>query len=62
QAGLVAAAGMFTIMMLLLVAALNSPFADGPGRISPRLITEAASTMRASPNATTIGRCPELGS
>jgi len=62
QAGLVAAAGMFTIMMLLLVAALNSPFADGTGRISPRLITEAASTMRASPNATTIGRCPELGS
>ena len=25
--------------------ALNSPFADGPGCISPRLITEAASTM-----------------
>lgn len=61
QAALIAAAGVFTIMMLLLVAALNSPFADGPGRVSPRLMSEAAQAMRASPNAATLGTCPDLG-
>ncbi|MBX7161515.1 MAG: DUF4239 domain-containing protein [Acidimicrobiia bacterium] len=58
QAGLVVTAAVFTVMMLLLVAALSTPFADGPGRVTPRLIAETTATMRASPNAAALGACP----
>lgn len=58
QAGLVAAASIFTAIMILIVVALSTPFADAPGRISPRLIDEAVATMRASANAGPLAPCP----
>ncbi len=57
QAGLVASAAVFTTVMVVLVVALASPFADGPGRVNPRLIEEAADTMRASPNSLGLEPC-----
>lgn len=50
QAGLVAAAAVFTAVMVVLVVALSAPFAAGAGRVSPRLLEETIETMRASPN------------
>ena len=58
QAALVATAAAFTVVMLLLVFALSTPFAAGTGRVSPRLIEEATETMRASPAAADLGSCP----
>lgn len=58
QASLVAAAASFTIMMLLLVAALSTPFAHGSGRVQPRLLTETVEAMRASVNAGPLAACP----
>lgn len=57
QSGLVASAAAFTTVMVLLVAALANPFAEGPGRVSPRLIEEAGDTMRASPNSLGLEPC-----
>jgi Protein of unknown function (DUF4239) len=45
QAALVAAAAMFTFVLMLLVVALNRPFADAPGRVSPDLIEQTADSM-----------------
>ena len=45
QALLIALSAMFTALMLLIVLALDSPFADGAGRISPRLIEETTQSM-----------------
>lgn len=59
QAGLVATAAVFTLIMIILVIALTAPFAAGPGRVSPRLIDETVDTMRASPNALgDLNDCP----
>jgi hypothetical protein len=58
QAALVATAAGFTVMMLLLIAALTMPFANGPGRVKPRLIEETVVTMRNSANATQLTPCP----
>ncbi len=57
QAALVGTAAAFTVVMVLLVVALSRPFADGPGRVSPRLIDETVETMRASPNALPLEPC-----
>lgn len=59
QASLVASAAAFTVMMLLLVAALSTPFARGSGRVQPRLLTETVATMRASVNAGPLAACPK---
>jgi hypothetical protein len=45
QAGLLASAAVFTVVMLLIVVALGTPFKAGPGRLSPRLIEQRVVTM-----------------
>lgn len=57
QASLVAAATIFTVMLILIVAALSTPFADAPGRVSPKLIEQTVTAMRASPNAASLTPC-----
>lgn len=47
QAVLVGRAAAFTMILVLLVFALNNPFAPGPGRVSPALIEQTAQTMAA---------------
>lgn len=50
---LVGLSAVFTAVLLLLVFALSQPFAEGAGRVSPRLIEETTVSMRAA--------APELG-
>jgi hypothetical protein len=45
QALLVGLATSFTAVLVLLVVALNNPFAPGAGRVSPELIDETVSSM-----------------
>jgi hypothetical protein len=45
QAALIGLSTMFTLMMILIVIALTTPFASGSGRISPELIEQTAATM-----------------
>lgn len=45
QAVLVGLASAFTAVMVLLVVALNNPFAPGPGRVSPSLIDDTVASM-----------------
>lgn len=45
QATLVSLSAVFTMVMLLVVFALNGPFAPGNGRVSPRLIDETTVSM-----------------
>jgi hypothetical protein len=57
QAALVAFTSAFTLVLMLLVVALNDPYADAPGRISPELIEETTDSMTASlPGSDTV-RC-----
>ncbi|MGB9372753.1 MAG: hypothetical protein WCA82_01190 [Jiangellales bacterium] len=48
QAVLVGLATTFTTVLVLLVLALNNPFAPGPGRVSPALIAQTADSMTAA--------------
>lgn len=45
QAGLTAMSAVFTVVMVVIVLALNDPFGAGGGRVSPRLIQETAASM-----------------
>lgn len=55
QAGLVAAASVFTLVMLLIVVALGTPFNPGAGRLSPELIEQKLESMEAiAPDAAAI--------
>jgi hypothetical protein len=45
QAALVAFSSVFTLTLMLLVVALNNPYADAPGRVSPKLIEQTAASM-----------------
>ena len=57
QAALVASATAFTLVLMLLVLALNRPYADAPGRVSPEVIEQTADTMASSlPDADSV-RC-----
>jgi hypothetical protein len=47
QALFVGLATTFTAVLVLLVFALNNPFAPGPGRVSPALIEQTAQSMAA---------------
>jgi hypothetical protein len=55
HASLVAMSAVFTVVMLVLVLALSTPFAEGSGRVSPRLIEETVASMQAS--APTLTDC-----
>lgn len=48
QALLIGLATAFTAVLVLLVVALNNPFAAGPGRVSPALIDETTTSMEQS--------------
>ena len=55
QAALVAFSAMFTFTLTLLVVALNNPYADAPGRVSPELIEQTAASMTSSlPDSDTV--------
>lgn len=47
QGALVSLSAMFTLVMILIVMALSTPFAAGPGRVSPQLLEQTAATMAA---------------
>jgi Na+/phosphate symporter len=46
QAALVAASSMFTVVMVMLVYILSTPFAAESGRVTPRLIEETTRSMQ----------------
>ncbi|WP_129663818.1 DUF4239 domain-containing protein [Phytoactinopolyspora endophytica] len=48
QAVLVGLSAMFTVVMILIVAALGAPFAAGTGRVAPKLIEETTASMEQS--------------
>lgn len=54
QAGLVAAAAVFTTVMLLIVVALGRPFDAGPGRLSPALIEQKVASMERTASAAAL--------
>lgn len=55
HASLVAMSAVFTVVMIVLVFALSTPFAPGSGRVSPRLIEETVASMQAA--APTLTDC-----
>jgi hypothetical protein len=55
---LVASSAVFTVVMLLLVVALSSPFAEGAGRVKPTLIQETTSSMEQAAPAVAAQPCP----
>ncbi len=61
QAVLVGLAGTFTAVLVLLVLALNSPFAVGPGRVSPELIDQTAASMAQEAPDAAARPCPTSG-
>lgn len=58
QAVLVGLAATFTAVMLLLVVALNNPFASGAGRLSPALIEQTVTSMENELPAGASQPCP----
>jgi hypothetical protein len=46
QAGLVAASTVFTVVMVMLIYILSTPFAAESGRVTPRLIEETTASMQ----------------
>ncbi|PFG44348.1 uncharacterized protein DUF4239 [Isoptericola jiangsuensis] len=48
QAALVSVSAVFTVVMLLIVVALSTPFSAGPGRLSPALIVQTTESMEAA--------------
>jgi hypothetical protein len=58
QAVLVGLAATFTAVMLLLVVALNNPFAGDAGRVSPALIEQTATSMENELPAGASDPCP----
>ena len=58
QAGLVAAAAVFTASLLLLVLGLSSPFAGGAGRVSPALIEQTTASMELEAPDVAARGCP----
>ncbi|MCK0116313.1 DUF4239 domain-containing protein [Isoptericola sp. S6320L] len=48
QAVLVAVSAVFTLVMLLIVIALSTPFSPGAGRLSPTLIEQTTDSMEAT--------------
>lgn len=58
QALLVAASAMFTTVMVLIVFGLATPFAEGTGRVTPRLIEETLVVMEAEAPAAAARPCP----
>lgn len=62
QAVLVGLTSAFTAVLLLLVIALNNPFAAGPGRVSPELIEQTTTSMENEVGAAPTQPCPPPGS
>lgn len=58
QAVLVGLAAAFTTVLVLLVAALNAPFAPGPGRLTPALIDQTVASMERSAPDLADRPCP----
>ncbi|WP_278236345.1 DUF4239 domain-containing protein [Isoptericola sp. AK164] len=61
QAVLVGLSTTFTAVLVLLVMALNNPFASGPGRVSPTLIDETVVSMTQSAPELADLPCPAGG-
>lgn len=61
QALLMGLATAFTAVMVLLVVALNSPFAPGAGRVSPELIDETVASMETAVPELAEQPCPSVG-
>ncbi len=62
QALLLGLSTMFTAVLVLLVLALNNPFAVGPGRVSPALIDQTTAQMEQSAPAVAGRPCTTPGS
>ncbi len=61
QAALVGLSTAFTVVMVLLVVALDRPYAEGSGRISARLVDETIASMeQAAPDLADLS-CPVSG-
>ncbi len=58
QAMLVGLAGTFTAVLVLLVLALNNPFAQGPGRVSPALLDQTTASMQQEAPDVAARPCP----
>lgn len=61
QAVLVGLAATFTAAMLVLVVALNDPYAEGAGRVSPELIHETAASISQELPPAPAPPCPPPG-
>ncbi|NNU26962.1 DUF4239 domain-containing protein [Isoptericola sediminis] len=61
QSVLVGLAASFTTVLVLLVAALNSPFSAGSGRVSPALIDQTTVSMEQSAPEIAGRPCPASG-
>jgi hypothetical protein len=59
QALLMGLSTMFTAVLIILIVALNSPFASGSGRISTKLIDETAASMAQSAPDVAARPCPQ---
>jgi hypothetical protein len=62
QAVLMGLATTFTTVLVLLVVALNNPFAPGPGRVSPALIDQTTASMEQAAPDLAARPCPPPGS
>lgn len=57
QALLVSMSSVFTMVLLLIVASLANPFAEGSGGVTPRLIEETAASMSESATPSVSAPC-----
>ncbi len=57
QAVLVSLSAVFTVVLLLLVVALSTPFGTGTGRVTPRLIEETTTAMERSASPEVVAPC-----
>lgn len=57
QAVLVGLSATFTAVLVLIIFALSSPYSDGAGRITPRLIEETTAVMESAASETATRPC-----
>jgi hypothetical protein len=59
QALLMGLSTIFTAVLIMLIVALNAPFAQGSGRLSPKLIDETAASMAQAAPDVAARPCPQ---
>ncbi|MFW6034341.1 MAG: hypothetical protein ACOC9R_04320, partial [bacterium] len=57
QAVLVGLSATFTAVLILIIFTLSSPYGDGAGRITPRLIEETTAVMESAAPETATRPC-----